>query len=264
LNTAMPDRVSLEVAEEAANRMHRGRSEGGAIKHPLPLAAALAVCGFLATACGADHHPASALPRTAATVTVPFAAASSANPVPLAPAPAQTTSSAASPPASRSVGPSGQTAPSGNSTCERGAIQTVLTVSNAVGGGTVRVVIGLRNTGTSCNIQGFPSMTFLNSSGTPLPGYVARSSEQAKNVALLGNRPPIATTGNTGYPYFEVLGTNMTTINQPCPTNRVEQPAGLRVTLPGGAVTQIANVARDGLPFFSCDGRIQIGPVVSR
>ncbi len=156
----------------------------------------------------------------------------------------------------------GQTHPSGTTNCAAAQLQAVLLPSQGAGGGTIATNIAIRNSGPTCTIQGFPAVEFLNAAGGIMPSYVARSTESPAVVTLPANQPPVPTYGGPPYASFGLLGTNLTSSSQPCPPSRQEQPASLRVVLPGGASFTNGNVgSTPSVIFSSCDGRVQVSSI---
>ncbi|MDQ6613937.1 MAG: DUF4232 domain-containing protein [Actinomycetota bacterium] len=174
---------------------------------------------------------------------------------------ASPTTAVPSPPATQPANTRGQTSPSGTTTCSGGQLQVVVRPSQGAGGGTIAGGVSIRNIGAVCTMQGFPTLQFLNASGATLPSYVARSNDPAVLVTLAAHQPPVPTFGSPGYAAFELLGTNMTSDNQPCPLSRQEQGPVLRAILPGGAAFSVDDSGPLSSTFSSCDGRIQVGPV---
>lgn len=126
----------------------------------------------------------------------------------------------------------------------------------------MRGVVEIRNLGgNTCILQGFPTLFFLSANGQVLPGFVARASDTPPKVVLTANQPPVPPYGAPEFAYFEVLGTTHTAAEQPCPADQLEQPAQLRVVLPGPVELLLQNSSA-GASFSSCNGRIQIGPVM--
>jgi len=131
-----------------------------------------------------------------------------------------------------------------------------------IGGGSIRTALEIRNIGNPCTIKGFPSVTLLNAAGGSLPEYVAHGNGSPVTVTLAGHQPPVPPNGSAAYANVAILGTNMTSSYQPCPSARQEQPASIRVTLPGSITFTAANIGGSiGIPFSSCDGRIEVQPV---
>ncbi len=107
-------------------------------------------------------------------------------------------------------------------------------------------------------------MTLLGANGSPMPEVLTHSSDIPSAVTLPASQAPVPASGGGQYAYFQLSGTNVTQSYTPCPAARQEQPASLRVVLPGSATFIVPNTGTANFgPFSSCDGRIEVSPITS-
>jgi len=107
-------------------------------------------------------------------------------------------------------------------------------------------------------------VTLLGANGSPIPEFITHSSDTPTAVTLPANQAPVPALDADEYAYFDLTGTNLTRSYTPCPAAQQEQPASLRVVLPGGATFIVANTGTANFgPFSSCGGRIQVSPIMN-
>jgi hypothetical protein len=105
-------------------------------------------------------------------------------------------------------------------------------------------------------------VTLLGTDGNPLPEVLTKNNDIPAAVTLPAYQAPVPTLGGGQYADFQLSGTNLTRSYGACPYNRQEQPASLRVVLPGGATFTVPNTGTANFgPFSSCDGRIEVSPI---